>query len=773
MARVIWQPQPRQAEFLRRPEYEVLYGGAAGGGKSDSLLMWVLQPYQVPHYQGLLLRKTYPELEEIINRSIDLYPKIVPGCRYNANSHVWRFPSGSRVYLGSMHRVQDVIKYQGRSFSRIGFDELTHFTYQEYSYMFSRNRPNGPGLIPLMRGATNPGGIGHAWVKQRFIESRKPGQSYSYKLEIAGQTYTRHRAFIPATVFDNQILLENDPMYVASMGLMNEATRKALLEGSWDSFSGQAFPEWSDQPACYKSREWTHVIEPFKIPATWRRFRSYDFGYAKPFSVIWYAMDNDGRLYAIRELYGTNGTPNEGNRWDPVKQAQEIKLIEDEDPQLKGHTIMGVADPSIWDRSRGESIADMMESQGVFWSKGDNKRIPGKQQVHWRLAFDADGCPMFYSFSTCKHLNRTLPALVYDMVNVEDIDSDGEDHCLHGDTLVMTTAGLIKIKDLADRHDVMLYGPDGNPRSFKDVRLTQKQAKVVKIDLSNGKSVICTPNHRFMTKHGWLRVDEMSKGMSLKHRSTHTTQLDMEVIVCESSSNQKGTRNSTENRSICAGNTSNTKAKGCTGRCGSIITDLFPRVCTFITSMRTGLTTRSITLSSKQPQSTCLNTSRMRLGRSEESGCLNSCIHCQRSGTSQRPEELGIENTLKMSGQTKNQSHTPAPSVEKSIKQGAAMRMEPTTSAIKTASKNLGQDGYVEIVSISEAGRADVYNLHVPDGNAYLLDGGLITHNCYDSLRYMCMEHPIPPQQHHRPPIILEDPLDLHRRPATKMFMHL
>ena len=427
MARVIWKPQPRQAEFLRRPEYECGYGGAAGGGKTDALLMWLLRTYQVPHYNGLLLRKTFPELEQVINRSIDLYPRIVPGSKYNDNKHVWRFPSGARIYLGSMHRAQDVTKYQGRQFERIGFDEATHFTYAEYSYMFSRNRPNGPGIIPQVRATTNPGGIGHAWFKSRFIDGRQPGQSYAYKMTVNGQDYVRHRAFIPAKVFDNTALLTNDPNYVANMAMLPEATRKALLEGSWDSFSGQAFPEWTDQPSAYQTRQWSHVIEPFKIHDTWRIFRSYDFGYAKPFSVMWYAMDNDGRLYVIRELYGTNGVPNEGSKWDPVRQAQEIARIDKEEFGSRG-AIIGIADPSIWDRSRGESIADMMESQGVFWSRGDNKRIPGKQQVHWRLAFDDSGYPMLYVFRTCKNLIRTLPALVYDSVDVEDIDTDGEDH---------------------------------------------------------------------------------------------------------------------------------------------------------------------------------------------------------------------------------------------------------------------------------------------------------------------------------------------------------
>ena len=426
MARVIWTPQPRQAEFLRRPEYEVLYGGAAGGGKTDALLMWLLRPYLVPHYNGIILRRTFPELEQVINRSIDLYPKIVPGCKYNDNKHVWRFPSGARIYLGSVQHDKDKAKLQGRQFEYCALDEGTHFTWDIYSFLFSRNRPNGPGIAPKMRMASNPGGVGHSWVKSRFIDGRQPEQSYAYKMTVAGKEYTRHRTFIPARVFDNPALLDNDPNYVANMAMLPEATRKAMLEGSWDSFSGQAFPEWTDQPAGYKTREWTHVIEPFKIHATWRVFRSYDYGFSRPFACLWWAMDNDGRMYAIRELYGTTGEPNVGNCWDPVKQAQEIHRIETE--EFPDRHVTGIADPSIWDRSRGESIAQMMESQGVYWGKGDNKRIPGKAQIHYRLAFDGSGYPMMYVFKTCKNFIRTFPALVYDQTDVEDIDTDGEDH---------------------------------------------------------------------------------------------------------------------------------------------------------------------------------------------------------------------------------------------------------------------------------------------------------------------------------------------------------
>ena len=433
--RIIWMPQPRQADFLIRPEYEVFYGGAAGGGKTDTLLMWLLQDYKVPHYNGIFMRKTFPELEQAINRSIDLYSRIVPAAKYNDNKHVWRFPSGARIYLGSAHRERDILRYAGRAFDRVAMDELTHFTFQEYSFMFSRNRPSGAGTFVAMRGASNPGGVGHAWVKNRFIDGRQPFQSYVYEMEIKGKIYKRHRVFIPATVFDNNILLENDPNYVASLSMLPEAEREALLMGSWDSFSGQAFPEFKDTPIGRQTRQWSHVIDPFKIPSDWRLFRCFDFGYAKPFSCSWFAMDGQGVMYKVRELYGCTSTPNTGVRWTPQKIAEEIKRIDLE--EFAGRHITGIADPSIWDASRGESIADMMQKCGVTWSAGDNKRIAGKQQMHYRLAFDDNGIPMMYIFSTCKHTIRTMPALVYDEVNVEDIDTAGEDHIYDADRYLM------------------------------------------------------------------------------------------------------------------------------------------------------------------------------------------------------------------------------------------------------------------------------------------------------------------------------------------------
>ena len=430
---VIWRPQPRQAAFMARPEYEALYGGAAGGGKSDALVIEALRQVEIPHYKGLILRKTFPQLGELIDKTLTYYPRAFPKARYNGGSHTWVFPSGAKIVFGSMQRVQDRVKYQGQAYDFIAFDELTHFTYDEYSYLFSRNRPNGPGTRVYIRATANPGGVGHGWVKERFITAGPPmrtiWQDVTWRTpEGALKKSRQSRIFVPSSVFDNPTLLENDPMYVQRLASMPEAERNALLYGDWDSFTGQVFTEWRNDPGHYRDRLHTHVISPFRVPEDWAIWCGLDWGYSRPFSVGWYAVDRERRMYRIREYYGCTGTPNTGLKMEPGAVAREIRRIEAEDPNLKGRAIHRVGDPAIWGSDGTESIGALMERERVYFTKGDHARIDGKMQVHHRLAFDEAGVPMLYVFDTCKHFIRTVPNLVYDEADVEDIDTDGEDH---------------------------------------------------------------------------------------------------------------------------------------------------------------------------------------------------------------------------------------------------------------------------------------------------------------------------------------------------------
>lgn len=283
-----------------------------------------------------------------------------------------------------------------------------------------------------IRATGNPGGIGHGWVKARFITDMPPNTPKEYTASVIDPEghkieVRRKKIFIPSSVFDNDALLANDPNYLANLAMQPEALKKALLYGDWDTFSGQVFTEWRNNPEGYFTRKHTHVIEPFRIPKQWRRYRAFDYGYSRPFAVQWWAVDNDGRAYLYRQLYGWNGTPNQGARWEPRKIAQEIHRIEDEAGERE---VIGVADPAIWDESRGVdgTLITMFEREGVYFEKGKHDRLSGKMQVHRRLAFDEDGYPMMYVFRTCEQFIRTIPNLVYDSKRVEDIDTAMEDH---------------------------------------------------------------------------------------------------------------------------------------------------------------------------------------------------------------------------------------------------------------------------------------------------------------------------------------------------------
>lgn len=431
MDNIVWQPFERQRIFMQRPEYEVLYGGAAGGGKSDALIIEALRQVDNPNYRAIIFRKTFPQCRELIIKSLKFYKSAFPRAKYNSTSHIWTFPSGATVMFGSMPNKDSYLQYQGHEYSYIGFDELTHFTQEEYEYLISRNRSSDPKIRCYIRATANPGGIGHGWVKERFITAMPPNTTARQVLKVTapdGRVIEREttKRFVPSSVFDNPALRETS--YVTNLAMLPDAKRRALLDGNWDVFSGQVFTEWRNNPDGYARRTFTHVIKPFPIPRHWRRYRSFDFGYAKPFTVQWWAVDTDGRVYLYRQLYGCTDTPNEGVKWEPVKIAREIRRIEDE--QEKGNTIIGVADPSIWDESRGRAgtVINMMEREGVYFSKGKNDRISGKMQLHYRLAFDDKGYPMMYVFDTCKPFIRTLPNLVYSQTDVEDIDTTLEDH---------------------------------------------------------------------------------------------------------------------------------------------------------------------------------------------------------------------------------------------------------------------------------------------------------------------------------------------------------
>ncbi len=407
---ILWKPNPKQALALACPAFELLYGGAKGGGKSDFVLIDFLHGIEYgPKHRGILFRKSYPELEELIHRSKEIYPQL--GATYKESTHEWKFPSGSHLKLRFLESDKDVLKYQGHQYTHIAFDELTLWATDFcYTYMLSCAR--SPHGIPVrVRATANPGGPGHAWVKQRFVDVCEPGKIWHDP--DTGLT----RAFIPATLDDNPYLAQNDPQYVKRLEALPSHLYKAYRYGDWNVFAGQVFEEFSEA---------THVVEPFPIPASWKKFCSLDWGYAKPFSIGWWAVDGDGRLIRYREWYGCErGKPDTGLKMaakEVAQKAWEMSVAEG--------CIDMVADPACWTKiDTSPSIAEEFEAVGWRMEKANNDRRAGLQRVHDLMSLKgADGRPMLLVFSTCKDFIRTFPMLVASKRDPEDIDTDCEDH---------------------------------------------------------------------------------------------------------------------------------------------------------------------------------------------------------------------------------------------------------------------------------------------------------------------------------------------------------
>lgn len=427
-------PTAKQRLFHASKSNEILYGGAAGGGKSYAIC-WdaSMRCLKYPGTSAYLFRRTYPELEQTLIKTMRM---IVPETlgKYYASNHEMQFVNGSVARFAHLSDESDVIKYQGAEIQWLYFDELTHFSESMYNYIKTRLRaPKRLGVHPCVRCASNPGGPGHGWVKARFVDSTDVGTHTVIKdTEITGRdgqkkTMKSVCEYIPATVYDNPHI---DELYIAELEQKPDKLRDALLLGKWDAFEGQAFPEFTNAPEHYKDGLHTHVIDPFDIPLHWTRYVSFDHGFSRPFSFGAWAVDPDGRAYRYKELYGCKkGEANVGLMLTPGEIA--AKLADWLEPEFReGIHVTGIADPAIWDESRGTSVEEQIRKvfSGVTFRKGDNTRMPGKMQVHERLRFDEDGRPMMYIFSNCTDFIRTIPTLCYDEHKVEDIDTAGEDH---------------------------------------------------------------------------------------------------------------------------------------------------------------------------------------------------------------------------------------------------------------------------------------------------------------------------------------------------------
>ena len=493
----IWKPFPRQEEFLSLPDsiFEALYGGAAGGGKSECLLLFPLARgfYQHPRFKGIIFRRTYPELEkEIILRSLEWYPST--GAKYNDEKKRWTFPSGAIMQFGHAEYEQDVRKYDTTEYNYMAFDELTSFTKFQYSYLtLSRCRSSSRDLPAIVRCGTNPGNVGHAWVREHFIEAGPYG---SILLDPITKT---KRIFIQSLCTDNPHI---DPGYVNRLAGLPEAERRAKRDGDWYFFAGQVFDDWRENRLLDEPENAVHVIEPFDVPLYWPRFLAIDWGYRAMTIGLWGAISPDQRLYIYREFAGKQLRISS---W-----ASEIGRLTTE--QLTDAVICKSAYQTRGDE---QTIAQQFEEQSGLRVRASNQdRVAGlaimRDYVRWRQKPDRKhypdsefsapraveilrnfgtkaheqyldsfrdtpsetNLPRLQVFNTCKELIRCIPLVVYDETRLDDvaefIGDDPYDACRYLIRLVdeymapnfkakVETQKLEILQNLQDRADQTLF----------------------------------------------------------------------------------------------------------------------------------------------------------------------------------------------------------------------------------------------------------------------------------------------------------------------------
>ncbi len=385
----------KQKRFIDSSEDEILFGGAAGGGKSygqmiDALLFALLYPKS----KQLILRRTFSELEKsLIRTSLSLYPKEI--YTFNASSHTGKFKNGSIIDFGYCAAETDVYQYQSAEYDVVRFDELTHFTEAQYLYLISRVR--GVNSFPKqVKSSTNPGGVGHSWVKERFIDPSPPDTPF------VGDDGMR-RIFIPSLLNDNSFLTASDPSYAKRLLALPECERRALLHGDWDIFEGRYFTEFSRTH---------HVIEPFEIPSSWRKYRTVDYGLDR-LACLWIAASPEGKFFVFREFCESD-----------LPISKSAKAILERTP-LGEDIYATLAPPDLWSRSQetGKSKATLFSEYGVNFTKTSNDREAGWLALKELLCDTGTGVRL-QIFSTCTEIIRCLPALLRDKIRPTDCSTE-------------------------------------------------------------------------------------------------------------------------------------------------------------------------------------------------------------------------------------------------------------------------------------------------------------------------------------------------------------
>lgn len=736
---VIWEPQPRQSLFITCPVDDVGFGGARGGGKSDAVIGdWISHEHLYAESAvGLAFRRERTQLTELIERARQILPPL--GYKWHEQDKYFRGPKGGRLRFSYLESDSDADAYQGHSYTRLYGEEIGTFPSEGPIAKLTATLRSGNGVPCQMKNTCNPGGPGHQWVKARYKLDTHPRGMEVFKYEFTNpftkKRIEKTRVFIPSKVTDNKFLGDD---YVANLFQVgSEQLVRAWLEGDWSVIDGAFFDAWSPD---------RHILPPFEVPKDWTRFRAFDWGYAKPFSVGWWAIASEsiqlgigkntglgqanglnpqpmvvprGALVRYREWYGAE-RPNVGLRLNAEDVADGIKSRE-----VGDKIAYSVADPAIFSMDGGPSIAERMNKRGIVWSPADNKRVAklgamgGWDQMRARLKGDDDGHPMIFTFATCRDSIRTIPALQHDGTKPEDLDTDGEDHCFTGDTLVETPDGPVALDALVGR-DGLVFTSAG-VRRFRNARLIKTDAVCVEVTFSDGRKVKCTPDHRFLTSAGWVEAVDLTDKWCYSYEP------------CKLKSYQRPLRHLMASAITNAGLTTSAKASGFIAWFGSISTGLSRMASMSTMKTTTGAITSPTIFGFYRPKNTW--------GIIQRKAGMASALW---KSPAQRLLN-GTRATRAENGTSKTTKPTFGPSLLSAPKKIASFAERPIRStstwlkAVFIATPTVGKR---RCVSVAPSASADVYCLTVPDTGDFCIEGGLIVSNCGDEWRYACMSRP-------------------------------